>query len=102
MKTYMIVTNDLYETPVKQDLKGAKEVSEYLGLSINRIRKNLCTGIWNHKQKYKAVVDESVTVDSLERRREYNRRYSFTHDRTEYYRQYYRKKKEMVTANDRA
>lgn len=93
MKTYMIVTNDAYETPVKHDLKGAVEVARYLGLSVNRVRKNICTGIWNHKSEYKAVVDESGTVDALERRREYSKRYSLTHDRTEYYKQYYRRKK---------
>ena len=94
MKTYMIVTNDEFEIPVKHDLKGAVQVAEYLGLSVNRVRKNLCTGIWNHKSEYKAVVDESVIVDSLERRREYSKKYSMTHDRTEYYRQHWLRKKE--------
>lgn len=93
IKTYMIVTNDEYELPVKRDLVGAKAVADYLGLSVNRVRKNLCTGVWNHKQKYKAVVDESGTVDALERHRVYNKRYSLTHDRTEYYRRYYRRKR---------
>ena len=100
MKTYMIVTNDAYEMPVMQNLKGASQVSDYLGLSVNRIRKNLCTGVWNHKQKYKAVVDNSCTVDALERRREYNMRYSMTHDRTEYYRQYYLRKNKKENAHE--
>ena len=95
IKTYTIVTNDKYEHPVAHDLVGAAAVADYLGLSVNRVRKNLCTGIWNHKQKYKAVVDESATVDGLERRREYGKRYRLKHDRTEYFRKYYRKKKVM-------
>ena len=39
MKTYMIVTNDEFETPVKHDLKGAVQVAEYLvvSLELNRI-----------------------------------------------------------------
>ena len=97
MKTYMIVTNDEHETPVKHDLKGACEVAVYLGLSVNRVRKNLHSGVWNHKQKYKAVVDESGTVDAIERRRERCKRYDLTHDRTEYFRQYYRRKKAGVS-----
>lgn len=96
IKTYMIVTNVKYELPVAQDLIGAAAVAEYLGLSVNRIRKNLCSGKWNHKQKYKAVAVGSGITDSVERKREYSRRYQFSHDRTEYFRQYYRRKKEGV------
>lgn len=69
LKVYMIVTNDQYETPIAFDLVGAKQAAAYLGVSVNRFRKNLCTGIWNHKQKYKAVVDEYGTEAELERRR---------------------------------
>lgn len=63
VKYYMIVTNDANETPVAVDLRGAKQVAEYLGVSVNRVRKNLCTGVWNHKAKYKAVVTGVVMVD---------------------------------------
>lgn len=96
MKTYMIVTNDKYELPVRADLVGAQQVADYLGLTVNRVRKNICTGIWNHRQQYKAVVVGDAEGSIEERRRAYNKRYSMSHDRSEYYRQYYRTKKERI------
>lgn len=96
MKTYMIVTNDKYELPVRADLVGAQQVADYLGLTVNRVRKNICTGIWNHRQQYKAVVVGNAEGSIEERRRAYNKRYSMSHDRSEYYRQYYKAKKERI------
>lgn len=93
MKTYMIVTNDEYETPVKMDLVGTKAVAEYLGLSLTRVQHNLSSGSWGHIAKIKAVEDESVIVDVAKRNKEYGRRWRMTHDRSEYNRQYYQKKK---------
>lgn len=100
MKNYMIVTNDRYEHPVAHDLSGAQSVADYLGLSVNRVRKNICSGRWNHRQKYKAVIDESGATDAIELRREYARHYRFTHDRSSYFRDYYRKRKEGAVHAD--
>ncbi len=73
IKYYMIVTNDGLETPVAVDLRGAKEVAEYLGVSVNRVRKNLCTGVLNHRAKYKAVVSGIVEIDHKEYQRIYQK-----------------------------
>lgn len=89
IKLYMIVTNDEYETPVATDLKGAKAVADYLELSVNRVRKNICTGRWCKKAKYKAVVCGIYEAD----KQNYNKNYSMTHDRSPYYREYYQKTK---------
>lgn len=92
MKTYMIVTNDEYETPVKMDVVGAKAVAVFLGLSLVRVQHCLSSGKWSKKAKYKAVVDDSVVVDIAERNKEYGKRWRMTHDRSEQMRQYYQKK----------
>lgn len=85
IKTYMIVTNDEYELPVALDLVGAVRVAEYLGITVNRVRKCLCCG-WSHTAKYKAIVDETVeAMDPAERKREYEKRYRSTHNRNAYW-----------------
>ena len=97
IKAYMIVTNDLYELPIKDGLIGAASVAEFLGLSVNRVRKNLCTGTWNHKQKYKAVVDENGTLEELEKRKKESMRKAFMQDRTLYFKNYHKRKKESAS-----
>lgn len=97
-KTYMIVTNDIYELPVALDLSGAAAVAEFLGVTVNYVRKSLCNG-WSHTVKYKAIVDDTVTVDPAERKREYERQYRQTHNRNAYWaakqREYRAKRKEL-------
>ena len=53
-KIYDIVTNDIYELPVKYDRRGAKAVGEYLGMSENNVRKYLFINRW--QGRYKAIV----------------------------------------------
>lgn len=53
IKYYMIVTNDASETPVAIDLRGAKQVAEYLGVTVQNVRHRLMRGQW--RGKYKAV-----------------------------------------------
>lgn len=57
IKDYTIVTNDEYELPVAS-VHGAKQVADFLGITVNRVRKNLHYGRWNHKGAYKAYVEE--------------------------------------------
>lgn len=86
MNLYTIVTNDKYEFPVKSDMR-VKEVAEFLGTTTNNVRHMVCRP--RKKSKYKVIVTGKVVVD----KREYVKRYSMTHDRTEYFREYWIRKK---------
>lgn len=93
MKTYIIVTNDQYEHPVSGEIVGAEAVAEILGMKVQRVRRCICNG-FAKKAKYKAVVvKEKQIEDKQQYNRDYSKRYGMTHDRTEYQRQYYRRKK---------
>lgn len=70
--------------PVALDLVGAVRVAEYLGITVNRVRKCLCCG-WSHTAKYKAIIDNSAEGDPAERKREYGKQYRRTHDRNAYW-----------------
>lgn len=93
MKTYMIVTNDRYELPVSGEIVGAEAVADKLGVPLSRVRQGLHRG-FAKKAKYKVVVVKDRQVEDKQRHnREYSKRYGFTHDRTEYFREWYRRKK---------
>lgn len=93
MKTYMIVTNDEYELPVSDEIVGAKAVAEKLGIPLTRVRHGMTRG-FAKKAKYKVVVvKERQVEDKQQYHKEYCKRYGFTHDRTEYFREWYRRKK---------
>lgn len=91
MKKYEIVTNDEYELPIAIDFYSAAEVGEYLGISkaavLNRIRRG------QKRTKYKVICRE---VQSTKRKSnaEYCKKYDMSHDRSEYFRRYYRKRKQ--------
>lgn len=94
MKTYLIVTNDKYETPLTEFV-GADKVAEFMGVSTNRFRKMLCYG-FPKKHKYKAVVVEetqySQTPESKRERHNYTAKLRrMKNDRNEYMRNYMRK-----------
>ena len=91
-KVYMIVTNDEYEMPVKCDIIGAKAVSEYMGISLSYLRQMLC-GAKPWVKRYKAVVIDNANLTKKNQYMRY-KRYSMKHDRTEYNRLRYKKKKE--------
>lgn len=93
MKTYMIVTNDEYELPISNEIVGAEETAKCLGIKTQRLRRCLVNG-FPTKATYKAVVvRERQNEDVRQYNREYSKRYGMTHDRTEYFRQWYQKKK---------
>lgn len=97
-KTYMIVTNDKYELPVSDEIVGAREVAERLGIKLQRFRRCLCDG-FPKKAKYKAVIIKNKQFGSMDEcRRYHSKRYTMTHDRTEYYRQYYLRKRRLRSA----
>ena len=70
IKMYTIVTNDEYELPVAIDIKGAKSVADYLGISIQSLRHRIMRDRWSGK--YKAVV--SGVVPEVDRK-QYMKRY---------------------------
>ena len=81
-KIYNIVTNDELEMPLAVGVIGAKAVSAYTGLTVNRIRKSLFYDNWG-RSKYKAVE-----VGLVENNQEaYMIKYNLTHDRSEYWRE---------------
>lgn len=92
-KLYMIVTNDEYELPVKCDVVGAKAVADYMRISISYLRRMMCgSAPWSKKMSYKAVPTGEARL--LEKNKPfYNKQYAAAHDRSEYYREYWRKKK---------
>ena len=97
MKTYLVVTNDEYEHPVAEFV-GADKVAEFMGVSTNRFRKMLCYG-FSKKHKCKAVVIEetqySQTPDSKKARHRYTAKLRrMKNDRSEYFRERWRKKRE--------
>lgn len=88
---YSIVTNDKYEYTVKSGLR-IKEVSEFFGVTTNNARKLVCRP-WK-KSKYKPVLETKVKYD----RKKYQKLYDMTHDRTEYFREYHKRRRiEMET-----
>ena len=104
MKTYMIVTNDEYELPVRLDIVGAKAAAEDLGMTVQNFRRCLSSGRWSKYRRYKAAVDEAGTEEMQERRKEerrkeYRRRarvQAMTVDRRQYYRMYDRTKRKRA------
>lgn len=85
---YTIVTNDEYELPVKSDIT-AKEAADFLDITTNAVHQRVFKPA--KRSKYKIVVSGRVKFDESA----YRKMYSLTHDRSQYFKEYYRKKKEM-------
>lgn len=86
MNLYAIVTNDKYELPVKCDLR-VKEAAEFLGATTNNVR--IMAYKPPKKSVYKVIIAGKVVVD----RRMYEKKYRMAHDRSEYFRERYKRKK---------
>lgn len=82
MNLYTIVTNDEFELPVKSDIR-VREVAEFLNTNVANVHNIVFNP--RKKSKYKVIISGKVVVD----RRLYEKRYRMTHDRTEYFKQYY-------------
>ena len=89
MNLYTIVTNDKYELPIKCDMRVG-EVATFLNTTKNNVRNMVCKP--RKKSQYKVIVSGRVVVD----RRLYEKQYRMTHDRSEYFRERYMRKKEAV------
>lgn len=93
MKTYIVVTNDEYELPVSGELVGAKAVAEFMCLPISTVNRYISVRV-PRKSKYKPVLlQEKQNEDKQAYKRAYSKRYDMTHDRSEYFRKRYQKKK---------
>ena len=84
-KIYLIVTNDEYELPVTE-LVGARAVAEWLGMSVNAVRHRIMRNQFSGA--YRAYPIGRKHYDA--------KRYRMEHDRTEYFRQRYRMRKEVL------
>ena len=81
----MVVSNDEYELPIMQ-FKSAQECGDHFGISANSVRQRVCrNGLINGNK----IVSVSVKVN----KHAYQKHYDMTHDRTEYFRELYRRKK---------
>ena len=87
MNLYMIVTNDEYELPVKCDV-NTREAAQFLNVTPGHVRKMVCNP--PKMTKYKVVVTGKVKTDKVL----YQKRYRMSHDRSEYSREYHRKRRE--------
>lgn len=85
MNLYTIVTADQYELPVKCDLK-VHEAASFLNTTPVNVRQLVYKGRKRHG--YKVIVTGKVAFDN----KEYSKHYDMTHDRSEYFKEYYRRK----------
>lgn len=79
-KIYDVITNDELELPLALGIVGAKAVSEFTGLTVNRIRKNLLKNSWG-RSEFRVVISGLVENNQ----EKYMIKYNLTHDRTEYF-----------------
>lgn len=89
MNLYTIVTNDKYEFPVKCDVR-VKEAADFLETTTGNVRNMVCKP--RKKSKYKVLITGKVEFD----KHAYYKRYSMTHDRSKYFREWYRVKKQLA------
>lgn len=87
LNLYTIVTADQYELPVKCDVR-VHEAASFLGVPHSYIHQLVFHG--RAKNGYKVIISGKTTVDG----KEYSKRYGMTHDRSEYFKAYYRRKKD--------
>lgn len=85
MNLYTIVTNDKYELPVTCDLR-AKEAADFMGTTCSNLRNMVLKP--RKKARYKVVITGKVAFNNLQ----YQRVYAMTRDRSDYYKEYYRRK----------
>lgn len=99
IKTYLVVTNNALEMPVKVDIRGVKEAASYLGISTQAARNRLQRDSWG-KLPYKILIDESAEPMAVDKRA-YDKWYRMTHDRSDRDREYYQKNKERIMERNR-
>lgn len=85
MNLYTIVTADQYELPVKCDVR-VHEAASFLGVTHSYIHQLIFYG--RAKNGYRIIVSRKTTFD----RKAYRKQYDMTHDRSEYFKEYYKRK----------
>lgn len=106
MKTYLIVTNDELEHPVKE-IVGSKKVAVFFDIKQNTLSKYMVHG-FPKKYNYKAVVIEEVqykTEEDKKARHNWScKKWNLKNNRTEYMREYmreYQRRKTLAERNKR-
>ena len=87
-RIFMVITNDELELPLMQ-FSSAKECGEHFGISANAVRQKVCRGRLIEGHKIITISDPNWEYN----KQAYQKRYSMTHDRTEYFKERYRRKK---------
>lgn len=83
---YTVVTDDKYELPVLSDAVS-KEVAEFLNTSVGNVHQ--LTFHNRSKNGYKVIV----TGRKIYNEKRYQKMYRMTHDRSEYFKEYYLRNK---------
>lgn len=92
MRRFLIVTNNDLRLPLA-DCKNLREVSEYLGLSLQYVRELNCGSKSYSKKATYRIESYDDGIDKKEMRRIYHKKYDMTHDRSEYFRKRYNRLK---------
>ena len=90
MNLYMIVTNDRYELPVKCDIT-VREAAEFLGVTPGHVHRMVCKP--PKRTKYKVVIIGKINADPKQYQKQHQQQYRASHDRSEYFREYHKKRK---------
>lgn len=90
MNLYTIVTGDKIKIPVLVDI-SIDEAAGFMGTTPNNIRQLVCGQ--RNRNGYKVIVSKK----NIRSTQEWKESYKVTHNRNEYYREYYRRNK-YVTA----
>lgn len=97
MKTYLIVTNDELEHPVKE-VVGCKGVAKFLEMKMETLKKYIMHG-FPKKYKYKVVIIKEMQYktekEKKARRNWYYKKWNMENDRREYMREYMRYKRKL-------
>lgn len=91
---YMIVTNDAFELALGV-FDTQEEVAAYLNTSVSAVAHRVARGSKRSTTEKIIKIGKKRTAKQKKiARKKYQERYRKQHDRSEYFRQYYQKKKE--------
>lgn len=103
MKTYLIVTNDELEHPIRE-VVGSKKVADFFDIKQNTLSRYMVYG-FPKKYNYKAVVIEELqykTEEEKKARRNWScKKWNLKNDRNEYMREYMREYQRRKTLAER-
>ena len=103
MKTYLIVTNDELEQPIKE-VVGSKSVADFLEMKMSTLKKYMMIG-FPKKHKFKAVVIKDMLYETeAEKKARHNwsyKKWNMVNDRKDYMREYMRDYQRTKTLSER-